>query len=77
MAYLQITLFINPENRPATVAVYQKYKAPFFQTIAGTKSKGLLVRELGPLFAQASNIRIYDVVLKSAVSFEDIFLADH
>ena len=77
MAYLQITLFMNPENRSATVAAHQKYKATFLQTIAGAKSKGLLVRELGPLFAQASNIRIYDVVLKSAVSFEDIFLADH
>ncbi len=77
MAYLQINLDISEKNRAAAAAVYQKYKAPFFQTIAGTKSKGLLVRELGPLFAQASNIRIYDVVLKSAVSFEDIFLADH
>ena len=61
MAYLQITLFINPENRSATVAAHQKYKATFLQTIAGAKSKGLLSRELGPLFAQAPNIRIYDV----------------
>lgn len=92
MAYLQITLFINPENRPAAAAVYQKYKAPFLQTIAGATSKELLVREedvqvlhgfdsvehakayletdlfqndvvreLGPLFTQAPDIRIYDV----------------
>ena len=44
MAYLQITLFIDPENRPAAAAVYEKYKAPFLNTIAGAKSKELLVR---------------------------------
>ncbi|OAM31259.1 MULTISPECIES: hypothetical protein [Eikenella] len=45
MVYLQITLFINPENRPAAAAVYQKYKAPFLKDIAGAQSKELLVRD--------------------------------
>lgn len=45
MAYLQITLFIQPENRAAAAAVYQKYKAPFLQNITGAQSKELLVRD--------------------------------
>jgi hypothetical protein len=43
MVYLQITLKIPPANRPAAAGVYQRYKAPFLATIAGAKSKELLV----------------------------------
>lgn len=45
MVYLQITLKIAAADRAAAVAVYQKYKAPFLDTVAGAKSKQLLVRE--------------------------------
>lgn len=45
MVYVQITLQISPTNRPAAVGVYQRYKAPFLETIAGAKSKELLVRD--------------------------------
>ena len=45
MIYLQITLKIAAANRPAAVGIYQKYKAPFLDTIAGAKSKELLVRD--------------------------------
>lgn len=45
MVYLQITLKIADTNRPAAAAVYEKYKAPFLNTIAGAKSKELLVRD--------------------------------
>ena len=45
MVYLQITLNIAPVNRPAAAGVYQRYKAPFLNTIAGAKSKELLVRD--------------------------------
>ena len=45
MTYLQITLKIAPANRPAAAGVYQRYKAPFLDTIAGAKSKQLLVRD--------------------------------
>jgi hypothetical protein len=45
MVYLQITLKIAPANRPAAADVYQRYKAPFLNTIAGAKSKELLVRD--------------------------------
>ena len=45
MVYLQITLTIADNNRAAAAGVYQKYKAPFLNTIAGATSKELLVRE--------------------------------
>lgn len=45
MVYLQITLKITAANRDAAAGVYQKYKAPFLQTIAGAASKELLVRD--------------------------------
>ena len=45
MVYLQITLKIASANRPAAAGVYQRYKEPFLTTIAGAKSKQLLVRD--------------------------------
>jgi hypothetical protein len=45
MVYLQITLKIANANRAAAAGVYQRYKAPFLRTIAGAKSKELLVRD--------------------------------
>ncbi|WP_426751929.1 hypothetical protein [Myxococcus sp. Y35] len=45
MVYVQITLQISHANRPAAAGVYQRYKAPFLETIAGAKSKELLVRD--------------------------------
>jgi hypothetical protein len=45
MVYLQITLKIAPANRPAAAGVYQRYKTPFLSTVAGAKSKELLVRD--------------------------------
>ncbi len=43
--YLQITLQIKNENREAAVGVYTKYKAPFLNTVPGSESKSLLVRD--------------------------------
>ncbi|MHA6890287.1 hypothetical protein [Ralstonia pseudosolanacearum] len=45
MVYLQITLKIAAANRASAAAVYQKYKAPFLDTITGAQSKALLVRD--------------------------------
>lgn len=45
MTYLQITLKINEQNRAAAAAVYEKYKAPFLETISGARLKELLVRD--------------------------------
>ena len=44
-AYLEITLKIAPENRPAAAAIYAEYKDPFLTTVAGADSKALLVRD--------------------------------
>jgi hypothetical protein len=45
MTYLQITLKIAPTNRPAAAGVYQRYRSPFLDTVAGAKSKELLLRD--------------------------------
>ncbi|MGU7775226.1 hypothetical protein ACV229_34275 [Burkholderia sp. MR1-5-21] len=45
MVYLQITLKIASANRASAAGIYEKYKAPFLNTIAGAKSKELLVRD--------------------------------
>lgn len=45
MVYLQITLKIAAANRAAAAGVYQRYKTSFLGTIAGAKSKELLVRD--------------------------------
>jgi hypothetical protein len=44
-AYLEITLDVAPANRAAAAAVYEKYKAPFLQTVPGAISKQLLIRD--------------------------------
>ncbi len=43
-AYLEITLQIAPENRPAAAAVYTKFKRPFLETVGGALTKELLLR---------------------------------
>jgi hypothetical protein len=45
MAYLEITLKIAPQDRAAAAAVYNRFKGPFLQDIAGAASKQLLVRD--------------------------------
>ena len=44
-AYLEITMVIKPENRAAAAKVYNDYRKPFFDTIAGALTKELLVRD--------------------------------
>lgn len=44
-AFLEITLVIRPENRPAAVGVYTKYRGAFLDQAAGAQSKQLLVRD--------------------------------
>jgi hypothetical protein len=45
MAYLQITLQIDSDDRPAAAGVYNKYKQPFLADVPGALSKDLLVRD--------------------------------
>ena len=44
-AYLQITMFINENNRPAAVKVYNDYRMPFLNEIKGALTKNLLARD--------------------------------
>ncbi len=43
-AFLQITLKVDKENRPAAGGVYMKYKKPFLDQIDGAVSKELILR---------------------------------
>jgi hypothetical protein len=45
MIYMQINLKIAASNRPRAVGVYERYRAPFLDEVAGAKSKELLVRD--------------------------------
>ena len=40
MAYLEITLQVDPANRAAAAGVYEKYKQPFLETVPGATRKG-------------------------------------
>lgn len=44
-AYLEITMTIPDENRPAAAKVYTDYRQPFLDTIAGALTKELLIRD--------------------------------
>lgn len=44
-SYLEITLKIDSADRGAAAGVYNRYKAPFLETITGASSKDLLVRD--------------------------------
>lgn len=43
-AYLEITMVIDEESRPAAVKVYNDYRGPFLEQIEGALTKDLLVR---------------------------------
>jgi len=45
MAYLEITLKVNDDDRASAANVYQQYKQPFLDTISGATSKELLIRD--------------------------------
>lgn len=44
-AFLEITLKIDNQDRPAAADVYTKYKGPFLANVRGAVAKRLLVRE--------------------------------
>lgn len=44
-AYLEITMTIKPENRPAAAKVYMDWRQPFLDTIMGALTKELLIRD--------------------------------
>lgn len=44
-AYLEITMKIAADKRPAAAKVYHDYREPFLKTIPGALTKELLVRD--------------------------------
>ena len=44
-AYLEITMKIDEDKRPAAAKVYTDYRQPFLDTIEGALTKELLVRD--------------------------------
>lgn len=44
-AYLEITMKINNEERPAAAKVYSDYRQPFLDTIEGAMTKELLIHD--------------------------------
>ena len=45
LAFLEITLKVQPKNRAAAAEVYKKYKAPFLKSVPGAETKQLLIRD--------------------------------
>ncbi|MGN0458863.1 MAG: hypothetical protein ACI4IL_07830, partial [Eubacterium sp.] len=43
-AYLEITMKIDEQNRPAAAKVYNDYRGPFLKEIKGALTKDLLIR---------------------------------
>lgn len=43
--YLEITMKIDEANRPAAAKVYNDYRQPFLDTIEGSLTKDLLIRD--------------------------------
>ena len=74
-AYLQITMKINNDNRPAAAKVYTDYRQPFLDTIKGALTKDLLIRDEDVQvlhgFDSAENAQAY---LSSGLFQNDVFV---
>lgn len=74
-AYLQITMKISNDNRPAAAKVYTDYRQPFLDTIKGALTKDLLIRDEDVQvlhgFDSAKNAQAY---LSSELFQNDVFV---
>lgn len=74
-AYLQITMKISNDNRPAASKVYTDYRQPFLDTIKGALTKDLLIRDEDVQvlhgFDSAENAQAY---LSSELFQNDVFV---
>lgn len=74
-AYLEITMKIDNENRPAAAKVYTDYRQPFLDTITGALTKDLLIRDEDVQvlhgFDSAENAKAY---LSSEMFQNDVFV---
>jgi hypothetical protein len=75
-AYLEITLKVDPANRPAAAGVYTKYKQPFLDTVPGAISKQLLIRDEDVVVLHGfDNTQHATDYLKSALFTNDVVVA--
>lgn len=74
-AYLQITMKISNDNRPAAAKVYTDYRQPFLDTIKSALTKDLLIRDEDVQvlhgFNSAENAQAY---LSSELFQNDVFV---
>lgn len=74
-AYLQITMKISNDNRPAAEKVYTDYRQPFLDTIKCALTKDLLIRDEDVQvlhgFDSAENAQAY---LSSELFQNDVFV---
>lgn len=74
-AYLQITMKISNDNRPAAAKVYTDYRQPFLDTIKDALTKDLLIRDEDVQvlhgFDSAENAQAY---LSSELFQNDVFV---
>jgi hypothetical protein len=72
VAYLQITMQIDPADRAAAAAVYSKYKQPFLSDVAGAQCKDLLIRD-----EDVQVLHCFDTVAQAkAYLVSDLFTGD-
>ncbi|MFV0400539.1 MAG: hypothetical protein ACK5LX_07970 [Oscillospiraceae bacterium] len=74
-AYLEITMVIGNDNRPAAAKIYTDYRQPFLDQIRGAVSKDLLIRDEDVQvlhgFDSAENAKAY---LDSELFKNDVFV---
>ena len=74
-AYLEITLKIAEQNRPAAAKVYTDYREPFLKEIDGALTKELLIREEDVQVLHGfDSVAHAEAYLSSAMFKNDVFV---
>ena len=74
-AYLEITMKITADNRPAAARVYTDYRGPFLKTIDGALTKDLLIRDEDVQVLHGfDSVEHAQAYLTSALFQNDVFL---
>ena len=75
-AYLEITMQINNENRPAAAKVYTDFKGAFLEQIPGALTKNLLIRDEDVQVLHGfDSVERAQAYLTSAMFQNDVFVA--
>ena len=74
-AYLEITMKIDPANRPAAAKVYTDYRGPFLEQIEGALTKQLRVRDEDVQVLHGfDSVEHAETYLSSALFQNDVFV---